>query len=605
MSAPTPEETSWPELHRERRALVVVDVVESVRLMQAHEADVIDRWRRFVNEVRTQVLPAHGGRLVKSLGDGMLLEFENVPSAVAAAQDLQRRAAALNVERDSDRAMHLRVGVHACEVVVDQLDLYGAGVNLVARLATLAGPGEIVVSEDVAAAAVPGLDPDLEDLGLCYVKHLTQPIRAFRLLHHTEPQRRGVGLGDRVPTLPQADLIESRTTLAVLPFVTRGGARRALALGDVLADSLVARLCASSHVRVISRLSTALLRGRELGLVDTGALLGARYLLSGHIELIDARFVLSVELADAVNCEVLWTDRALGQPADLLEPDDPHSQRLAGGVLEAVMEAEVRRVRTVPLPTLEGFAMQTGASVLMHRATLPEFRRARELLDELVERHPRAPSARAWLAQWHVLRATRGLIDNPAAEANHALQQTRRALDLDPENSFALTMEAFAQCHLLGDLEAAELRLDQALEVNPNEALAWLVRCVVQGFRNEGDAAWASAQRAISLSPLDPQRHYFDSLAASAAVAARRLDDAVLLARRSLQGNRNHLPTLRALTVALAESGDLDAARAAAQRVIELDPDFTVRNYVSRGPRGAEATRQRYAEALLHAGLPH
>jgi adenylate cyclase len=588
---------NWPASpHRQRRALVVVDVVESVRLMQQHEADVIDRWRGFVAEVREQVLAPRAGRLVKSLGDGMLLEFDATGPALAAALDLQRRIAAWNRGRDPAAWLCLRAGVHVADVVVDDTDVYGSGVNLAARLASLAAPGEIVASDDVHAAAVPGLDPDFEDLGLCHLKHLAEPVRAYRLLQTTPP--------DGAARLP-ADALDRRPVLAVLPIALRGGAdAQSLTLADVLSDGIAMRLCASPHVRLISRLSVQALRGRDLALTAFGQLLGARYVLSGRMDLPGARFVATLELAEVASGDVLWMDRVHGAADDLLQPDDPHTQQVAEGALQALAEAELRRVRTLPLPSLEGYAMQVGASMLMHRPALPDFLRAREVLDELIERHPRAPSPRAWLAQWHVLRATRGISREPASEAARAIEQTRRALDADPGSAFALTMEAFVACHLQGDLDLADRRLDDALALNPNEALAWLVRCVAQGFRGNGEAAWAAAQRALALSPLDPQRHYFDALAASAAVAAHRLDDAVRLAQRSLRGNRNHLPTLRALAVAQAERGDLDAARLTALRVLELEPRFTLRDYLARGPRGAEATRERYAQAMRRAGVP-
>ena len=180
-SETSPSDPDWPALQRQRRAIVVVDVVESVRLMQANEADVIDRWRRFVNEVRTQVLPVHGGRLVKSLGDGLLLEFEGVPAAVAASLDIQRRIAPFNAGRLGDAVMGLRIGVHLADVVVDDVDIYGAGVNLAARLATLARSDDVVVSAQVRDDLVQGLDADFEDLGECFPKHIPEPVRAYRV----------------------------------------------------------------------------------------------------------------------------------------------------------------------------------------------------------------------------------------------------------------------------------------------------------------------------------------------------------------------------------------------------------------------------------------
>jgi adenylate cyclase len=222
MTAPITRETTpaeppqWPELPRERRTLVVVDVVESVRLMQAHEADVINRWRRFVHEVQTQVLPPHGGRLVKSLGDGLLLEFADVSLAIAAALDVQARLPAYNIGRAADAALFLRVGAHEAEVVVDKLDVYGAGVNLAARLAGLAGPGEIVVSAAVRHQLTDGLDAEFEDLGDCYLRNVALPVRAFR-----------VGPAGPLPVIDimaAADLPDSfLPSIAVIPFPLRMG----------------------------------------------------------------------------------------------------------------------------------------------------------------------------------------------------------------------------------------------------------------------------------------------------------------------------------------------------------------------------------------------
>lgn len=167
MSTPITGETAWPELQRTRRAIVVVDVVESVRLMQAHEADVIDRWRRFVAEVRTEVLPKHGGRLVKSLGDGMLVEFQAVPSAAMATLDIQHRAARMNSGRAADDWLWLRAGAHVGGIVADDLDIYGDAVNMAARLAGIALAGQCVCSVEFRDELAPGVHLSVEDLGEC------------------------------------------------------------------------------------------------------------------------------------------------------------------------------------------------------------------------------------------------------------------------------------------------------------------------------------------------------------------------------------------------------------------------------------------------------
>jgi adenylate cyclase len=586
----------WPELRHQRRAIVVVDVVESVRLMQANEADVIDRWRRFVNEVRTQVLPVHGGRLVKSLGDGLLLEFEAVPAAVAASFEIQRRAAPYNAGREALLAMQLRVGIHVADVVVDDFDIYGVGVNLAARISTLARPGEVIGSAETKDRLVLGLDANVEDMGACYLKHLSEPVQAYRL--HPIDQ-------SAVPIRPaRSDAAPVLPTVAVVPFDGLSVSPPHDVFGELIGDGVVARLSSSGAIRVISRLSTSVLRARTCTAREIGALLGATFVVSGTYRMVGDRVVMAVELADAESQEVAWTDTMSCPHRDILEAENFLAGSICSGIMGAISDRELDRVRHLPIPNLKGFSLQRAGVVLMHRASRSDFERGRELLEHLVDRYPRAPEPRAWLAKWYVLRVSFGLVENLAEEASRALEHTQRALDASPDSSLALAMEGFVHCHMFRDLDRADQRLDQALRINPNESVAWLYKCVTQGFRGDGQNAMESAERAISLSPLDPLRHYYDGLAASAAVAVGNLNRAIELANRSLKVNANHLPTLRALAVAQVESGAVADARQTGARILRLEPGMTVRDYVARGPKGSEATRLRYGPALREAGIP-
>lgn len=592
---PTQPSPDWPELRHQRRVIVVVDVVESVRLMQANEADVIDRWRRFVNEVRTQVLPVHGGRLVKSLGDGLLLEFETVPAAVRFAHATHSLVGRGNLGYADDSKMNLRIGAHVADVVVDELDIYGSGVNLAARITSLAGPGETVVSSEVRDQLVLGLDAGIEDLGESYLKHLSEPVRVFRV-HPPE----SFAFSVRQPALA----MPLEPTLAVIPFEGRLVEPANEVVGELIADSVIARLSLSKSVRVISRMSTSMLRARMRSASDAGLLLGATFVVSGSYRVVADRVVLVVELAATKSQHVLWADSFTSSFHDVLQSECTLVDAVCTGVIEAIAACEVRRSQLSPLPTLEGFSLQLAGVALIHRSTRRDSDRGREVLEHLVDRYPRAPEPRAWLAKWYVLRVSMGFVENLKEEAGRALEHTRRALDASPECSLALAMEAFVYCHMLRDLDGADARLDQALELNPNESVAWLYKCVTQGFRGEGASAVVSAERALALSPLDPLRHYYDALAASASLSVGNLARAIELASRSLRSNRNHLPTLRALAIAQVESGAGDEALHTGARILELDPGLTASDYVARGPKGAESTRMRYAAALREAGIP-
>jgi TolB-like protein len=525
----------------------------------------------------------------------MLLEFEAVHASVKAAFAAIDAMRALQHAAAGAPLLSVRVGVNVAEVVSDELDIYGAGVNLAARIASLAQPGEVVASADLVAELIGGFDCEFEDLGDCYFKHVERPVHAFRLHRRGEAARQRARPADGRALLPR---------LAVLPLRVRDGDGVQQAVAELVCDNIIARISVGESLHVLSRLSTSTIARRGLSLPALAHELDAAYVLDGQARPAGDRWSLHLELFEARSEAVLWMhDDELPTQA-LCAGDDAFSAEVAAGVCAAIISDQLRRTRLLPLPTLEAFALQLSGTALMHRAPPAEFERARVVLEALVERHPRVPTPRAWLAKWWVLRTTRGISREPKQEAARALEQTRTALDIDPDCTLALAMEGFVQCHMRADLDTAEALLRDALQRRPSESLAWLFLCVVQGFRGDGEAALHSAETALSLSPFDPMRHYYDALAASAAVAARQPARAIELAQRALLANRNHLPTLRALTVAQAESGDVDGARATSLRILEVAPQFTVGAYLQGAPKGSEATRERYARVFRDVGLP-
>jgi adenylate cyclase len=390
--------------------------------------------------------------------------------------------------------------------------------------------------------------------------------------------------------------------LGIIPLDARDGAYPDL--GELIAEESIARLSTSGVMRVISRLSTSAVKARGRRVDEMGLLLGAQFIASGGYLVQGDSIRVSVELAEARTQEVVWHNRFEGRLADLTAHRSELLEEICTGVAAAMAASERRKVHRCPLPTLEDFSLLLAGSTLMHRPTLGEFKRSREVLEHLIERHPETPEPRAWLAKWHVLGVTRGYVDAKDADAVPALEQTRRALDASPDCSLALAIEGFVHCHMRRDLDAAGATLRTALAVNPNEPLAWLFASVVQVFREESEQAWDSARRAIELSPLDPMRHYYEALGSAAALAANRLPEAIRMASRALETNNTHLPTLRQLAVAQVEADEIEAARRTAKSILAIDPDFTLVEYVARAPRGGERFRMRCAKALRQAGIP-
>jgi adenylate cyclase len=591
---------NWPPLERTRQAVVVVDMVESVRLMQAHEDSVIARWRRLVRAVSAELLPAFGGRLIKSLGDGLLLSFDDTAAAAAATFALHRLAERLGAGEAGDEPIVLRCGLHVCEVLREHNDILGAGVNLAARLATLADPGCTVASQEARDEIVVGLDAEVVDLGLCYLKHLDEPVRAFRLGRRPAAVQAG-------PELAAPAAVEDLgPLLALLPFEQRGlpGSQHEHMLGDWIAEGGIVLLSKAPMLRLVSRLSTAAFRGRRASLGEIASHLGADYVLSGSYAVQGSRVQLTAELAATRSGEVLWSDMLPSSVDDLLAPSSQTLQQLAVEVQRAMHRAEAHRSSLQAPPNLESFSLQIGGITMMHRSSRQDFERANTLLSHLIERHPRIAAPRAWLALRYVLRVTRGWVNDPTVEAGIALDQVRRARDADPEHSLALTMKGFVECHMLKDLDKAQATLETAIALNSSDSLAWLFKGVVFSLRGQGEQALAMVEEAGRLSPLDPLGHYYDALSAPAALAANKLERAEAYALRSLKVNRLHSPTWRALVIAQSELGHLDRARASLQSLLALDPTLTVSSYLARSPAGANDTRKRYADALQRAGLP-
>ncbi len=592
---PTQDASDWPELQRQRRAIVVVDVVESVRLMQANEADVIDRWRRFVNQVRTQVLPAHGGRLVKSLGDGLLLEFESVHAAVASSLSIQSLVPALNVGYDSDTSMAMRIGVHVADVLADDIDIYGAGVNLAARLSTLAAPSDIVVSAQVRDELIDGLDAQLDDLGECYLKHLSEPVHAFRLGSPQTPA---------LETAVKPPLQLLRPTLAVVPFRAAAGDPIARTLGDALADEVIAGLSVVAELNVISRLSTLAFRDRESTLREISGHLNAGYVVSGSLSVLGKAVRVAVELADVASESVLWADTLHGELDDAWRSGSEMARHIVLAVGNAVVSHEVRQAATQPLATVRNYGLLLGSITLMHRSSRTDFERARSMLEHLIERERHHARPHAWLANWHALRVTQGQSDAAGDDTRRALHHARQALERDPHSSLALAIDGVLQLNLVKDFGAAGDRFDTALSANPNEAITWLFKGVMHAFAGEAEPAEAASERALALSPLDPMRHHHDSLAATAALGAGRYDRAEALARRSLRANRMHPSTYRTLAVAQAMQEDVVNAKATIAGMLAITPGYRLGDFKRVSGFSAGPLKDLFADAMRRAGLP-
>jgi len=585
---------AWPVVWA-KRAVLLLDVVESVRLIEQDEANTIARWLAFVEHVKTRILPECKGRLVKSLGDGLLLDFDNVHSAVAAAFAIQQASNRGKVGLPPERQIHLRMGLDVSDVIVESDDVHGRGVNLAARLMSLAGPGEIVISAHARDQLTPNLDADIEDLGDCYVRHMSGPVRAYRIgPPGPRPFMR--------PAMPQDELAPF---IAVVPFAPRQVPDEHDILGEILAEEIIRALSHASDLNVISRLSTTAFSGRQATLAEISGHLNADYVLSGVYSSDGQMVTLDAELAEAKSGRIVWTERLKDRVSGILGGEPELLDRVVTAVSAGIIARELQRSQSQPLPTLKAYTLLLGAIALMHRLSLHDFEQARNLLQALIDRGVRHPIPRAWLGNWHVLRVQQGWSVDPRQDAYLALECTKRALDADPRCSLALAVDGFVHTNLLKRLDIAEERYNLALIANPNNALAWLLRGTLYAFKDDGQRAVDNTQRALQLTPLDPHRWFYDSLAATACVGAKQYERALELAQNSLRANCMHTSTYRAKIAAEWHLGLHDQARSTAKELLKLEPALTVSGWLERSPAAAYNIGRDFADVMRKVGVPN
>lgn len=583
--------------------VMFVDVVESVRHVQRDEAGAVRRMRALMAEA-APLVAQHHGQVVERLGDGLVLRFDHARQAARCAQALHALAARSPAGTATAERLQLRAGIHSAPVWADAQGLYGLGVNVAARVAAVGGPGETLLSAPARDQLVTGLDGDLHDLGPCYLKHIDEPLRLFRLGEQAEP-------------LPAALLeaiaarMRTRPTLAVLPFLpAEAGCAAPIGVADVIGDQLIRQLSRSPMLHVIAALSVNTLRGQDVAPAALYRTLGADYLLRGTLhthgpeDTVGGRLALEVALWRAGVAEPVHAEILHGRTVDALSPQSELLGRLTQAVGERILAVEQRMAQGAQhLPNLASHTLYLNAVDLLHRFSLPDFERARQMLQALSERAPRHPDPLAWLARWHVFRVVQGWTDDSERDSAQALAFSERALERDPESSLALTMAGSVHAGVKRDPVTAQRYYGQALTHNPNDALAWLMRGVAHGFVMEHEPALAASEKALGLSPIDPARHFYDSLSATAAVMARDYPRGIVLARRAIRANAAHGSSYRALATAEVMLGQVDAARETITRLLAVEPHCTVQTYLARvGP--ANAQNLEFAHALHTAGLP-
>lgn len=539
------------------------------------------RRMRWLQDIVEQAARAEAGAAApRQHPRGLSLDFTGAAAAVRTAFAVQRAC--------SDGA----AGLDAQPQLLPRMAVQNADAADADGLASIAGPGGIVVSAPVRDRLVPRLDADIEDLGECWLHAAEAPVRAYRIEPPgTRPLLEPAGAGE-----------ELRPMVAVIPFAEHGDGHASL--GEILAEEVIGALSRSADLNVVSRLSTTAFRGRGATLAELSVHLKANYVLSGAYRVSAGTLILGAELAETKTGCVVWAKDLKGSVAGIVDGHDELIARLVGECSSAIMARELERTQSQSLHSLETCTLLIGAITLMHRLSPGDFHRAHDMLLAVAQRAPRHAVPRAWLAKWHVLRVWQNWSPDPAADTRAALDCGKRALDNDSHCSLALAIDGFVHTNLLKSLDVAQQRYDLALRVNPNDSLAWALSGTLHAFKGEGRLAVKGTRHGLRLSPLDLHHYFYDSLAASAEIAAGHYERAIELARRSLRANRLHSSTHRVLLIAQWLAGRRDDARTTVAELMKIEPLLTVSNWLQRSPSSDYPIGKVCAQALRAAGVP-
>jgi len=496
-----------PGASRQRRAILVADVLDSSSLMERDEDRTLERWRALFAHATSDVIPSHAGRsMAKLLGDGFLAEFPDAPHAVKCAFELHQGLARLNAAATAP-ALGMRVGIHVADVIVETFSVSGDGVQVAARLAELANSGETIASAAARDQLASGVDALVEDLGEQRLRSRNRAVRAFRLWPRAAQPAIALSAGARA---------YGRPSVAVIPFQLRSDDARFAFIGDGLAVEIIAALSRTPDFFVISRLSSMAFRQAPLGLRTIGEMLGVQYVLSGGVQTAHPQLMFVAELADARDGRIVWSERFQGDLDDVFAMQAQLARKVAESVAPVVRSIELRRARITNFDQLDAYGMTLRGVELMHRLSQEDFLAAHQAFETAIARNPVSPAPHAWLAKWHVMRVALGTSDNVAHDAAAATACAERALECDGDDALALAVDAHVAAWSRHDLDSADRRLAQALAANPNEPLAWLWSAITHAWRGHREEAVQRAEHALSLSPLDPMIYYFHSLAGTA-----------------------------------------------------------------------------------------
>jgi TolB-like protein/class 3 adenylate cyclase len=555
-------------VERRLAAILAVDVAGYSRLMEGDEEGTLADLRAIRRELGDPKIAEHRGRIVKTTGDGLLAEFASVVDAMRCAVDVQRAMTERNTEIPPAKRIEFRVGIHQGDIIVDDGDIFGEGVNLAARLEGLAEPGGICISGRVHADVAGKLDVSFEDLGEQQVKNISRPVRVFRAQLGT----RSAPVAEKTPALALPD----KPSIAVLPFQNMTGDPEQEYFVDGMVEEITTAISRLPWLFVIARNSSFTYKGKAVDVKQVGHELGVRYVLEGSVRKGGNRVRITGQLIDATTGNHIWADRFDGTLDDIFDLQDQIASNVAGAIEPKLRQSEIERASRKPTANLTAYDLYLRALAQTYRYTEEGFAEAVALIRRALALDPSYAPAAALVGWCRTVQRIQGwgsLSDEDLADAVRLARHGLEAVREDPDTMWRAAHPLSA---LAGETATGVAILDRALTLNPNAASAWMVKGWIQALRNKPDEAIEACERALRLSPFDPLQCMNACGFALAHFAARRFEQAIVWADSALRDQPRVFTAIRVKIAACAHLGRLDQARAELGRMLALHPKLTI-----------------------------
>ncbi|MGQ0675585.1 MAG: adenylate/guanylate cyclase domain-containing protein [Rhodospirillales bacterium] len=580
-------------MERRLAAVLAADMAGYSRLMEADEQGTLARLRTHRIELIDPAIAKNQGRLIKTTGDGMLVEFQSVADAVRCAVEVQERMRRRNSDVPDERRIQFRIGINLGDIIFDQDDIYGDGVNIAARLEQLAEIGGVCVTGPVYDQVAGRLEVAFEDLGEKSLKNISRPVRVYQAVIEAPEQK--TAHGNSQPALKRAVV---KPTVAVLPFANMSGDPEQEFFVDGLTEDILTELSRRRELFVISRTSTFVYKGQTVSIREVAQKLGAQYVVEGSVRKAGDRLRVTVQLIDTASDAHIWAERYDRKLDDIFAIQDEITTAIVAtlpGRLEAAQQDQLARKKP---SSMVAYECVLAAKVLHHRSTRADNVEALKLIDRAVELDPDYAHAHAWrgciLGQaWGY-----GWCEDKNAVFAEIAVELEKALSLDDNDADVHRILAAVNI-ARNDLGRARYHQERALALNPNydlvvvqmgELLTWL-------GRPEEGIDWI--RKAMQLNPHHPAR--FWSHLGKAHFAARQYGKAIeAFMHLSAMDVQQHA----FVAACYGWLGDRTAAAAHAARLRELDPGFDPEKFLKTMHYANESDLQHFREGLTKAGIP-